>query len=138
MKDDVGDKGEKVEKDPSVEQKITNTSTLILVEDCEFILNKFLEEFHYIESLFPNEFVEVSKKIKTEKRKQNQEEWKKKEQKRLKEIQQQRQEEKNKRQVKKIGKPAMRRIEAPRIKKEEVKKVVQTEEQKDMMNYLGL
>jgi len=53
-------------------------------------------------------------------------------------IAQQRQDAKNNRNVKKVGKPAMKRIYAPPVKKLEVKKKVRTEEEEDLLNYLGI
>jgi len=63
--------------DQSVEQKIMNSSPLTLVEETENILNKYLEEFEFIEKNFEQEFKETAQKIKLDKRKQNREENKK-------------------------------------------------------------
>jgi hypothetical protein len=43
-----------------VEQKILNSTPLVLIEETENILNKFLEEFEFIEKIFPAEFKETS------------------------------------------------------------------------------
>jgi hypothetical protein len=56
--------------DPSIEQKIMNSTPLTLIEDTENIINKFLEEFDFIEkpNNFKQEFTETWKQIKKEKR----------------------------------------------------------------------
>ena len=59
-------------EDKSYEQKIINSSDLVLVEETEFILNNYFEEFEFIEKLFPQEFHATWKEIKDEKRKDNQ------------------------------------------------------------------
>lgn len=124
--------------DHSVEQKIQNSSPLQLVEETENILNKYLEEFFFIESIFPDEFKETAQKIKLEKRKMNREENKRIEEERNREIAEKRQKDKDNKNIKKIGKPMMKRIYAPPVKKLEVKKKVLTEEEEDTLNYLGI
>ena len=57
-----------VTEDPSVTQKINNSEPLNLVEDTENILNKFFEEFEFLESFFADEFNETSTRIKKAKR----------------------------------------------------------------------
>ena len=124
--------------DPSVEQKITNSSPLSLIEDTENILNKFLEEFSLIESSFHEEFYNTSKEIKVQKRKLNREENKKIETQKALEQAKKREEDKKNKNIKKVGKPAMKRMYAPPVKKLEVKKKVLTEEEEDTLNYLGI
>jgi len=58
------------EKDKSVDTKINNASSLTLIEETEYILNKYLDEFKYIEEKFPKEFQATSKDIRTKKRKE--------------------------------------------------------------------
>ena len=76
------------EKDKSVDQKINNATSLTLIEESEYILNKFLDEFKYIESHYQAEFLKAAKDIRTTKRKEIREETKRETEKLLK-IQQQ-------------------------------------------------
>ena len=126
------------DKDKSVDQKINNSSSLTLIEETEYILNKFFDEFKFIEAMFPSEFQVTSKEIRTQKRKLIREETKKEVEFKVKAIQEKRQKEKEGKKVKKIGKPLMRKIDAPAVKKVEVKKKQLTVDQMDTLNYLGL
>ena len=72
------------DKDKSVEQKINNSTALTLIEESEYILNKFLDEFKYIESHYQTEFLKAAKDIRTTKRKEIREETKRETEKLLK------------------------------------------------------
>jgi len=109
-----------------------NTDPLTLVEDTENIINKFMEEFDFIEKNFEQDFKDVSKIIKSEQRKKVREESTKFEMMRVMEIARKRQEDKDNKQIKKVGKPMMKRIYAPPVKKLEVKRKVFTEEEEDI------
>jgi hypothetical protein len=124
--------------DSSVTQKINNSTSLSLVEDTENILNKYLEEFEFIEHHFPALFKETATLIKKEKRKANMEINLIKEKERIQAIAEKRQQDKDNKKIVKVGKPLMKRIYAPPVKKLEVKKRQLTEEEEDTLNYLGI
>jgi len=127
-----------VTEDPSVTQKINNSDPLTLIEDTENILNKFFEEFEFMEQVFGDEFNETSTRIKKAKRTKNREDNKRNEDERLRIIAEKRQQDKQNKDIKKFGKKLMPRQNVPKRKDVEVKKVTLTEEEQDTLDYLGM
>jgi len=115
-----------------------NSSPLVLIEETEFILNNYFEEFAFIEANYPEQFAKCWKEIKTEKRKDNQKRTMDLKNETEKAIQEKRAQDKNSRKIKKIGKPLMRAIDKPPVKKVEVKKKTLTEDQVAEIKYIGL
>lgn len=122
--------------DAAVETKIQNSSLLQLIEETEFALNRYNEEFEYIQNytkdgvqVFKAHFDKSAKDLKKTKIGNYRDSNKKMEEQKLREIQLQRQREKEMKNFKKIGKPHMTRIYAKPVKKKEEKKQTLTEEQ---------
>lgn len=124
--------------DPSVDQKIQNSNPLALIEETENILNKYLEEFLFIEQNEKETFQDISKRIKQEKRRENREFNNRMEIEKQQAIARKRQQDKDMKNVKKVGKQLMQRMYAPPVKRMEVKKKQRTEEEEDTLKYLGM
>jgi len=115
-----------------------NSNSLALIEETEFILNNYFEEFKFIEDKYPEQFAKCWKEIKTEKRKDNQKRQMDLKNETEKAIQEKRAQDKNARKIRKIGKPLMQAINKPPVKKVEVKKKTLTEDQAAEIKYIGL
>lgn len=132
--------------DASVETKIQNSSLLQLIEETEYALNRFNEEFEFIQNYkgsdgnqpFKTHFDRAAKDLKKSKIGIYRDTNKKMEEAKLREFQLQRQKEKENKNFKKIGKPNMTRIYAKPVEKKKEKKQNITEEQQDMIDYLGM
>ena len=112
--------------DKSLEQKILNSTDLALIEETEFILNNYFEEFEFIEKTEDGKFAHIFqntwKEIKRQKRVDNQKIQTKVREQNEKAIAEQRAFEKNARHVKKFGKPMMRAIAKPPVKRLRLKR----------------
>lgn len=88
--------------------------------------------------VFKKDFDKTAKDLKKKNIGEYREKNKKFEEEKLKAYQLQRQRDKEMKNFKKIGKPNMTRIYAVAVKKKEEKKQTLTDEQQDMINYLGM
>ena len=127
--------------DASVETKIQNSSLLQLIEETEYALNRYNEEFEYIQNKGPQFKQHFDREARTLKKKKigiYRDTNKKMEEAKLREFQLQRQKEKENKNFKKIGKPNMTTVWRKPVDKKKEKVHTITDEQQDMLDYLGM